>query len=88
MPLLIGTTRNEGSIIPLVNNDLAGRPLNANTYTSEVAHLLSAYLPVGSGLSAFALTQLYPLREYATPRDGRDAACWTDQRPEFESAAA
>lgn len=81
MPLLIGTTRNEGSIIPLVNNDLAGRHLNANTYTSEVAHLLSTYLPVGSGLAAFALTQLYPLWEHPTPRDGRDPACWTEPAP-------
>jgi para-nitrobenzyl esterase len=68
VPVLIGTTRNEGNLVGVLNNDMAGRPLNADTYTSEVGRLLEPSLGAGAGLTATVITGLlYPLGNYPAP---------------------
>jgi para-nitrobenzyl esterase len=67
VPVLIGSTHDEGTLVPLVDNDLAGKPLNADTYHSELARLFSASLPVGSDIPALLTQLVYPLRNYPAP---------------------
>ena len=67
VPLLIGTTHDEGTLFGLVDNELAGRPLNASNYQATVTKLMAEFLPVGSGIVGRLLTAFYPLRDYPTP---------------------
>lgn len=68
VPVLSGTTHDEGTFIALGNNDIPGRPLNSDNYAPELARQLAGYLPIGTRLTAELVTRVfYPLRKFPTP---------------------
>lgn len=71
VPVIIGTTRDEGSLFIALSFDLsAGAPLKAGDYPAKIAATAKA-LAAQSGGSADEITRRilaeYPLRNYASP---------------------
>ena len=77
VPLMIGTTHDEGSLLAQAGPEITGKPLNNDTYKREVARYASLFSPLEavpgySEVIGELAAQLYPLRNYPTP-PGYDA---------------
>ena len=77
VPLLIGTTHDEGSLFAQAGAVITGKPLNNDTYKREVARYASLFSPLEavpgySEVIGELAALLYPLRNYPTP-PGYDA---------------